>query len=521
MLKFLVRVTSLGIAVFLSVLAGIFISTTEETFPRGADYKTSLDFSQVQLSKDQVISELDSLADAAGLHLAKVVADPEDFFNARSLYVFGSEAPSEPQNLAWFKAGMHGQLRSAHDLGNASLSGPYVYSGTSSAAAELTQWADTHGVKRNVSTKSTATVLSQALLNTGAWLTFLTCLVLLITVVISWYVLRAKARSLKVLCGVPARKIALEDLFSLLRVTTIPALVGVAAATAVVVVQGKSSYLVPFALTSGAFLACAFVAMVACAVLVSVMTWPSVNGIASRKPPEGHFQRISEVLKAATLVLVTVTLPVVGASIAEATNLSHQNAQWEVLKDNVALRVSVRSDAEFVSRQAELHHLAAAAAKAGSLTLSYAIKPESLVRQGEAGFQDLGGYDGMVMVSPSYLKAISPLIKSAPSAADPLGGLGEKISQDQLPPTVASYLSRQFPLWNRAGNNLDGLEGKLKTYRYTGHEAFPALTPVIGEMAHFSNPLVIVVDDRPEPSTTAPSAHFLRPETSPSAMPPG
>lgn len=495
MLKLLVRITSFGIAVFLSVLAGIYISTAEEAFPRGAEFTASLDFSQVQIPKAQVISELDSLADATDLHLAKVVADPEDFFNSRSLYAFGKEAPTTAKKLDWFKPGMHGQLLSARELGTASLSGPYVYSGSENATHQLTQWLDAHLVKRDISAKDTVGILQQALLDTGAWLTFLTCLVLLKTLVIAWYVLRSKARTLKVLCGTPSTKIVLEDLLSLVRVVAIPAIVGILAVIVVVAVQGKASYLTSFALTSGAFLSCALGIMVLCALLVSALTWPSVDGVASRQPPEKNFQKISELLKAATLVLITVTLPVVGASIAEATSLSNQSGQWEVLKGQVSLRIGVRSDAEFQSRQAELHDLADAASSAGKLTLSYAIKPEYLVRQDEVGSADLGGYDGVVIANPSYLRAISPLIGSDASSGDPLGAESTKVSFDKLPATLKDYLSIQFPLWNRSGDNLNGLERDLHNYRFSGQKEFPALTPVLGEMTHFRNPLVILVDD--------------------------
>lgn len=508
MLKFLVRITSLGIAVFLTVLAGIYISTSEEAFPQGSEFTASLDFSQIQLPKNQVISELGMLADDSELHLAKVVADPEDFFNSRSLYVFGKGAPAAPQDLEWFKPGMHGQLRSAEDLGNASLNGPYVYSGPPSATAQLTQWIDRHGVKRVVAVKNTAMVLQQALVTTGAWLTFLTCFVLLITLVISWYVLRARARSLKVLCGAPAGKVILEDLFSLLRVVTLPALVGLAVALVVVAVQGKGSYLLPLASTSAVFIACALAATIACALLVSAITWPSVQGIASRQPPERHFQLMSEVLKAATLVLVTVTLPVVGGSIAEATNLSNQNAQWEVLKSNVSIRIATRSDAEFEMRQAEMQNMAAVASEAGTLTFSYALKPASVIREDEAGSADLGGYDGVVLANPNYLTAISPIIGTTPSAVDPLGTSGDKTSMEQLPPTLQEYLSRQFPLWNRSGTNSDGLRN-LELYRYTGSSDFPALAPVAGEMTHFSNPLIVIVDDPAQTFNDGTTAAFL------------
>lgn len=93
MLKALVRLTSFGIAIFLSILSGIVISTSESAFPWRTDFIASLDFTHSQVSKDAVISELDSHADTSGLRIAKVVADPNDFFNSRSLYVFGHGAP--------------------------------------------------------------------------------------------------------------------------------------------------------------------------------------------------------------------------------------------------------------------------------------------------------------------------------------------------------------------------------------------------------------------------------------------
>ncbi|MGO4586218.1 hypothetical protein AB4Z38_20385 [Arthrobacter sp. 2RAF6] len=497
MLKILVRVTSFGIAIFLSVLAGIYIQTTEEAFPRDAEFRASLDFSQTRLPKAQIISELDALADASGLHLAKIVADPEDFYNARSLYAFGKDATDTPRVLEWFDAGMHGELRSAHELGSANLNGPYVYSGPETAVAQLNKWFDARGVKNAVIAKVPAAVLQQAVFSTGAWLTFLTCLVLLIALVISWYALRARARSLKLLCGATAAKVVGEDLLSLVQVVVLPASGGLLTALVVVAVQGKASYLLPFALASAFFLASALGVMLLCALIASAMTWPSVSGIASRQPPEKHFQWISEVLKGATLVLVTVTLPIVGASIAEATNLSNKNAQWEVLKNNVSVRISTGSETEFERRLAEMRDLAVAASRAGKLTFSYSFKPANIISLNEGASTDLGGYDGTVLVNPSYLRAISTLIDSTPLPGNPLGTRAERISPDQLPAALREHLEGQYPLWTRVGT-LDGFANAFKTYRYTGHKNFPGLPPRLGEMAHFENPLIVLVDDPAE-----------------------
>ncbi|MDQ0030441.1 hypothetical protein [Arthrobacter bambusae] len=150
MLKTLVRLTSFGIAIFLSILAGIVISTADDAFPLGADFKVRLDFTHSQLTKDQAIADLDSIADASGLRLAKLVADPNDFFNSRSLYAFGQNASAETRKIDWFKPGMTGQLLPSGELGTASLNGPYVYSGSPTAVGQFIGWIDSHGIGRNV-----------------------------------------------------------------------------------------------------------------------------------------------------------------------------------------------------------------------------------------------------------------------------------------------------------------------------------------------------------------------------------
>ncbi|MDQ4503849.1 hypothetical protein [Sinomonas sp. ASV322] len=496
MLKALVRITSFGIVIFLSLLAGIVITTEESAFPWRSDYTASLDFTHSKISKDQVVAELGSLADRTGLRIAKVVADPSDFFNSRSLYVFGSSGPSEPQDIDWFKPGMHGELRSARDLGAASLNGPYVYSGAREAVAELVLWVDAHGIDRNVMPKKASDILVQSLVGTGAWLAFLTCVILAGTMVVTWYVLRAKARALKVLNGAPTPRIVLEDLLSVVSSFAGPALVGVVVAVVAVALQGKASHLAEFLSVLGLLLAATVAGMLACALVIGAMTWPSVDGIASREPPERHFRASSEVLKAATLVLVAVMLPVVGASIAEATNLSNQNAKWHVLKDNVALRLSGSGGTpEEFSRTYDgpLRDMVAAASHAGKLTFSYALAPRSGSDPSRRNRAEVGEFDCIVLVNPDYLQKISPLIGSNATDTDALGSAGEKVDYESLPEEVRATWGDQFSLWNRSGRKLGGIGENLTYYRYAGAEPFPAMPPGPGEMAYFSNPLIVVV----------------------------
>lgn len=493
MLKLLVRLTALGVSVFLAVLTGIFISAGEDGFPWGTDHTAKLVFSDSPLTKDQAIADLNGIVDSSDLRLAKLVADPDDFLTSKSLYVFGDGAPKEPMDLAWFRPEMSGQLRAASTLGDAPLDGTYVYSGSEDARAKLLEWASQAGVQSAEQVKTTPAVLAYAFLNTGALLPLLTSVVLLISITLSWYVLRARARTLKVLSGTRSSRILAEDLSSLLRVTAPSAVVGLVGALVVLIFMGKSSFLVQFVSVMLTFLAFALALMLLGAALVSAITWPSVAGIASRRPAERHFRFISEVLKFATLAVVAVLLPAAGSAIASATLLSDQGARWEALTGQVTMRIGTNSPEEFDAQVQSMDDMVQAAAERGSMTFSYssnAARDETL---------SSAGFDGMVMVNPAYLKAIGPLIGVTPTADRPLGSQGVPVGSDDLPDSLSESLASSFELWNRNGRNLDGMTENFKTYRYTGSTTFPGLPPVAGEMQNLSHPLVVVIAS---PATT-------------------
>ncbi|WP_334170939.1 hypothetical protein, partial [Sinomonas sp.] len=284
-------------------------------------------------------------------------------------------------------------------------------------------------------------------------------------------------------------------LTSLLAAVGPPTVLGLLVSGAAVALQGKASHLPEFILTASSFIVSTMTGTAACALVVGSATWPTVDGMASRRPPEARFRAVSEVLKVASLGLVTMMLPVMGTSIAQATNLSTENAKWQVLKDRVALRFSVQSDEEFSSYKSAIRDLAASASEAGKLTLSYAFSPRSRDRPGQEVQPGGAEFDGIVLANPDYLRAISPLVvHEAAGSQQVLERVAEPVAYDELPEAAREFWSNQFPLLNRARNSLEGLKENLRYYRYTGNGDFPALPPVPGEMVQLQHPLIIVVD---------------------------
>ncbi|MFZ4893899.1 hypothetical protein ACL9RL_05575 [Plantibacter sp. Mn2098] len=168
MLKLLVRLTAFGIVVFLAVLSAMFLAADEDDFPQGTDHAARLAFAASPLSKAQAIAELGELVDRTGLRLERVVAGPEDFLTTRSVYVFGSAAPTSAEPMTWFRPGISGQRRPATELGDTTLDGTYVYAGSKEARAAFELWVTGSGAQASYGAKSAVVTLQYTLLTTGA-----------------------------------------------------------------------------------------------------------------------------------------------------------------------------------------------------------------------------------------------------------------------------------------------------------------------------------------------------------------
>jgi hypothetical protein len=487
MLKLLTRLTVVGVAAFLAVLSALYLSAAEESFPGGAEWVASIDFSSASLSKSDAIAGMNAIADRTGLTIEKVVLDPENSYNSRTLYVFGSGAPSRAEEMAWFTPGQTGERRSIADLGLGSLNGRYVLAGAPAAVQEFAAWLTESGATTFLAEKEPLAVVGAALFNTGAWVAVLTCVILLGSLSTTWYVLRARGRALKVLNGAVGRAVVGEDLMSLIRASAVPVLAVFGGAIIVVAALTGVDHLVEYAMTLGAVLALAGAAGAACALAVAALTWPTVAGIASRKPPERSFHLLSEALKALTLILVVSLLPVAGASISTAVALANRADQWALLSDQAVLRIAGGSEDQFAEEAQRMTQFVTDAEQDDASAFAYAFPSESdpTLRA--------DGIDGFVLTSPSFLAEVFPAVGDAPTAENPLGAAGTVVPFTSLPASMTDALRGSFELWTRSGD-ANELVRNARFFRYDDAAPFPGITGKNAEMDDSTSPLVAVID---------------------------
>nr|WP_294631747.1 hypothetical protein [uncultured Rothia sp.] len=100
----------------------------------GTNTQAQLSLRASQQSKSELIQNFDTLVDryaADGAQLLKVVADPEDFWHGKSIYVFGANSlSSDGETIDWFDPDKHGKKYPSRALGDSSLDGQYALAGS-------------------------------------------------------------------------------------------------------------------------------------------------------------------------------------------------------------------------------------------------------------------------------------------------------------------------------------------------------------------------------------------------------
>lgn len=488
MVKNAVRITSIAIIALLAILASLQITISERDFPLNTEKLAALDFSKSRASKQQAITAIQEISTKHNLTVIKKVADRDDFLHGRSLYVFNAVGDPQQGELEWFDPLMHGTLHPISDLGNGALDGQYVFSGSTAGITTLQEWLKSEHVAASWQDGGWLRVFSAALIESGAGLALLTAIVLLLTLVMSWYAARSKSRSLRLLSGTTTGRIQREDLTSLLGLLFLPAVVGTALSCLVIWFRNGSQHVLPF-LGSFAPLVMGYMFLaVLFALGISALTWPSVQSLADREPPVKTFRTTSEVIKASALVLAILCLPPMVAAMATSLTSAAEDARWASLKEQVSIRFAPNmSEERFQAVFPHVEALTSEADKSNDLSFSYLFDDRSIPSD------SLGDHDGLVFTNSKFLALTG--VQTAQEGGIPNGPHLQPLDAKTLTPTMSEFLEQSLPIWVRDTSEVNKVE-ELSLHSYSGEDKFAALVPAVGgKMTFLSNPLIVVIDE--------------------------
>ncbi|MEE2570602.1 hypothetical protein V1638_14535 [Pseudarthrobacter sp. J64] len=482
MLKLLIRFAAVAIAALIALVAGVYAAAADLDGLPDADYVSSIRFDSSPLSRDEIVDRLDDYADYSGIGITRVASAPDDFLNKRIAFVFGS-GNLENKDIDWFSPTMSGSITKSSDLGFTSLNGVYALYASDTQAASFQAWATSElRADASLNEKTPIGLLAYALLTVGAWVPMSAAILLLGATIMSWYVLRARGRELRIMAGMRLSTIVLTDLRSLFGALAIPAAATFGAAVLVVMATGfgrPAFFISTLALFTGVVAAFAMVV----ALLMGMLTLPSVRDIAARRPSERGSWVISELLKVAAVVIVAAILPTVSGVVANASAATTQGAIWESMGDSVTVRIANRlGDAE----NAAFAGLTRDLAKRDAAMFSMSLSSDTVDLVDDEGAADLKklGFDSIVIADERYLDTVN---RTGGATWEPAAAVQ---SLQELPESIQRQLLPNLKLWTTSRKGPD-----VQLYSNTGDLPIVVSGSMSGTLDTNQRPLILSTND--------------------------
>ncbi|WP_315431999.1 hypothetical protein [uncultured Rothia sp.] len=436
-----------------------------------------------QQSKSELIQNFDALVDryaADGAQLLKVVADPEDFWHGKSVYVFGANSlSSDGETIDWFDPDKHGKKYPSRALGDSSLDGQYALAGSQEFVRAFENLAREQGMDVKVTSVNPARVVYGAVTSSGS-LTSLICLaVLFCTAIMGWLSVRSRTQNILLLNGYSPQRLQRRDAQDLL-LLALPS----AAVTALCMgcVEGfvyGVAHLPQLMGVTALIFAVFTVLMLVALLLINLMTWPNINAVGRREPAYRRFTVPSAIAKYVVVVLVACTIPGLVSSAQVSLGRSDSAASWSLLSDQYTLRVNV-PEATIQDEQALASYDQATVRALGSLEsrngvlLSYAL-------ENVKGLEG-SGYDGALMVNRAYVDLLQQR----------LGLSFKKVEDSSFPGSQSLRAEYSFHQKDREdrGFTLLTVEDKTNSSGVT----VPALSSQDSRLLNYKKPVLVVTE---------------------------
>ena len=491
MLKRAVQLTSLICVMMLSLLIFQYTSLVQQRLPLGTTNQFDLNLAETTIAKDQLVSDLNRLTDQYNAIVVKTSVDPENYDNKKDILYFGTAIPAfhglliEHNAIKWFESALTGELLSTADIGTRSLSGTYAFNAGKDFQEALKHWAQQHQIRiLFVQEPSLLTIVYAYLFQNGIGNALLASLLLLVTTIITWIFQHAKARSIRLLGGVKAGKIHVEDTTTILSFIFVGFLLGLFISLGYVGVV-KDIRQIPFVLNP--LLLCLMLFLIVVGIitaLLSLTASPKAAHIAKRQIPLKRFFVMGKLSQVLVMILSLIVIPTIITSLLITNQLSKEYALWDKMHNIVRLSMFDLDSLEQESTLPEVEAFFSKMQEANNLSLSLVINKAIFLES-----HQMGGYDHIIITDRAWIDLLEIGVETEGKG----GKLIAKNDKD-LPDELASFLEGQIPLWTKHNDVYPAQSLTFYEYKGTKFLALPPNVGLAGETVQAENPLVILID---------------------------
>lgn len=473
-------------------MVGIVTDLHDRALPQelGATASVNLDFTESGLSDEDGLRQLGEASDLFELRLVRVAPDLGGDLSGQ-VFVVMSEADDYPDEIDLFGDQPAARVVDMDALANSYASGQYLVTNGAADEENFRSWLTAHGVEYEWNDDTLGASLRVLVGQASFATTLIAVVALMVSLVLYSLSVKAKGRALRVLAGSPTWRIQYEDLGGFLASILLAAVV--CDALAVAYVGAVHGYVfVPYYLTTLLAVNAIVIAVTTvCAVVMSAVSWPSVQMLAAREPGIAVLRPAAHLLKAATFVMViAVSGPAVSA-YTESAEAAAQQSQWKSLSDQVRIAFSgVGGEDEFRELLGSAGALVEDAEQRDAVALSYAWSPDVLA----VNEIDVGPYDSLALVNPTWLDLmqIERGVDGGPSE-DQTPRLSP-LAREEVPQQVAQSLGLDLELWTRGSLGATEALSKVTFYEYTGATTIPMAEAGTEQLVFLDNVLVVVAE---------------------------
>lgn len=487
MIKHSIRLASFMLAIFTFLLIFQHTMLEQQKLP----FDTTEQFELNIPNSKEHIDSLNEIASRNEGVLVKVATDSENYEDKKDIIWFGTKEPVskniivDNEKIYWLDSQLKGELISSTDIGTSPLYGTYSMRGSNEFKNEINEWAYENDIP--ISWLPNPSILKNIyyyLIHNGVGNAIITAFLLFLTTLIAWFVTHAKARTIRLLGGVRAKRIHAEDTISIMTTATsglitawIVALVYIALINGVrqipIIISQSFTGLILLLVLSSFF-----------TVIISILVRPKTEHLACRKVPLKVFRQLGTATRIMSIILALLIIPstIVSARISQQS--SKEYSFWETMQGNVSMSFGDIDALETEEMLPKVEAFFSDMQEKNNLCLSLVIDQSIALNKDE-----YGGYDHLIITDKAWIDSFNIGV-----GKDDKGGKLTEVDFEKLAEPLKSFFNAQMPLWTKTKEVQP--EG-VAFYEFTGETflALPANSGYEGKTIQTHNPLVILVDN--------------------------
>lgn len=489
-MKNIIRVCGVVMSVVLLLLTCKLLEANQQYEPFNSESIIELNTIDTTTKKDILIEELNGIVDSNNGGMYKEVAGTENISKERNIVWFGSKKPSSHNivlnndTIQWLSNNLSGKLIHSNNMGDTPLSGEYAI--TDNLKTDLDVWAKNNDININYfKGSSTLKRIYMSLLGNPIGNTLMAMYILTLMVFISYFLVKAKERSIKLLSGVSKQGIFTSDIEYLSKNMFIGYLCGIFFMSLYYLLTKNFQNLLLILKMSLVSVLASFVVILLLSMILSVVVIPNVKYIANREIPIKKFECMTTILKLVAIVFAVSVLANTVLSATVAQRMSKEYSSWANVKNTFRLSFSTLDDLYEDKNLEDVKNFISEMQKENSMSISLVVDKsvEMTDELKEAGF------DHFVIVDKSWLEFVGVGVNEKKT-----NGKLVTYAFESMSPSLKKFALEQMPLLI----NEDVVKTeKLKYYKFIGRE-MGALAPNTGDMdalMSLKNPLVVVIDN--------------------------